>query len=324
MFTLGQPIPADQSWARSTRRNNGERPAPEPVRKPSDPERPAMDLGELMERFPPRPARVAPEGVILNAETGRRIDRALKSIRVRRRVYEDWKFAKVDPAGGRTIVNLYGPPGVGKSLTGEAIAARLGRHLIAVKYEEIESRYPGGTSRNIAAAFMAARHTEAVLIFDEADAILGKRLSDVTNSADHAVNVARATMLTELEACTGVVIFTTNLLSNYDPAFMSRIPLHMEILPPDAAGRRKLWEMYVPLEVPGRGRLPWDELAQRSEGLVGREIRNAALHALYEAADRPGEQAEISTTELFEAIDDVQRAHVVGPMASAPRQHSWE
>ena len=96
-----------------------------------------------------------------------------------------------------------------------AVAKELGKKVYRINYADLESKYVGDTPKNIRSVFATAAKDKAVLIFDEADSFLGKRLSSVTQSADYGVNIARSVMLMELEKYDGVVVFTTNLLENY-------------------------------------------------------------------------------------------------------------
>jgi SpoVK/Ycf46/Vps4 family AAA+-type ATPase len=122
--------------------------------------------------------------------------------------------------------------------------------IIRANYAEIESKYVGETAKNIKAAFQKAKETGALLFFDEADSILGRRLSNVRQSTDHAVNVSRSVMLLELDQFSGVTVFATNLASNYDTAFIRRILGHIEMPLPDADQRLRLWQVHTPSRMP--------------------------------------------------------------------------
>src|SRR5699024_10413971 len=124
-------------------------------------------------------------------------------------------------------------------------AHALGQKMIDVNYAEIESKYVGDTSKNIVLAFETAKEENALLFFDEADSILGKRLTDVRQSADHSVNTSRSVMLKQLEAFEGVVVFASNMAKNYDGAFVRRILGHVEFELPDQPTRIRLWERYL-------------------------------------------------------------------------------
>ena len=199
-------------------------------------------------------------------------------------VYETWGFAEIDPAGRHIAFNLYGPPGTGKTMCVEALAAEWKKMVIDVNYAEIESKYVGDTGKNITAAFQAARQQGALLFFDEADSILGQRMTSVTQAADQAVNVARAVMLKQLDAFDGIVAFATNLPRNFDSAFVRRIPIHIEIPLPDWNGRRRLWEKLVPLQAPFRAKMDFDKLADNSEGLAGGDLKNAVVNGACQIA----------------------------------------
>jgi SpoVK/Ycf46/Vps4 family AAA+-type ATPase len=233
----------------------------------------------------------------------------LTKIRYHKVLYEDFGLAEIDPSGGRTAINLYGPPGTGKSFAAEAIAHELSMDLIRANYAEIESKFVGETPKNIKAAFAKARETNSLLFFDEADSVLGKRLSNVTQSTDHAVNVSRSVMLMELDRFTGVTVFATNLASNYDTAFTRRILGHIEMPLPDAEARQRLWRGHLPAKLPVRlNEADWERLVAGSEGLAGGEILNAVLYAAAMAVEREGPGCTISVDDLLDAVEVGRRA----------------
>ncbi len=199
-------------------------------------------------------------------------------------VYETWGLGKIDPAGRHVAFNLYGPPGTGKTMCVEALAREWGKKIIDVNYAEIESKYVGETGKNITAAFEAAKIQDAVLFFDEADSILGQRMTSVTQAADQAVNVARAVMLKQLDAFDGIVAFATNLAKNFDSAFVRRIPIHIEIPLPDKEGRRKILEKLVPDAVPFRDKMQFSFLAENSDGMSGGDLKNVIVNGICEIA----------------------------------------
>jgi SpoVK/Ycf46/Vps4 family AAA+-type ATPase len=256
------------------------------------PEWPQRTLGEL----------VVPDAVLA------RIDTALSRIRFHEVLYRDRNLQKVDPRGSRVAINLYGPPGTGKSLYAEAIAHNLGRPLIRVNYAEIESKYVGETPKNITAAFRKAREARAVLFFDEADLILGRRLTQVTQSADHGVNVSRSVMLLQLDHFDGVVLFATNLARNYDAAFVRRILAHIEFSLPDEACRLRLWQLLLPAEVPVAADLAPGWLARESAGLSGGDILNVVITAASRAVQRAGEARRVCQWDVVEEVERLRRA----------------
>ena len=265
-------------------------------------------------RFEARDPRYSLERVVLPESTRREVEVLLSRIENHDLIYHTWGMQDVDPVGRCTAVNFYGLPGTGKTMLAEALAARLGRRIVEANYAEIESKYVGETSKNIERAFQSAAAmgqagaVTPILFFDEADSILGRRMTDVTQAADHAVNVARATMLKQLDSFDGIVVFATNLAKNFDGAFVRRILAHVEVPPPDADGRRQLWQAKIPVRVPGRNELDWDWLARESDGLVGGEIRNAVVAALAAVAARPESERTIRPDDLSRAIEHIRRA----------------
>lgn len=216
------------------------------------------------------------------------IDRAIAAIRHRDLIYREWGFSKVDPSA-KAILNFYGPPGTGKTMTAHAIAAALGCKILVMNYADIESKYVGDAPKNLKRAFETAERENAVLFFDEADSFLGKRITAVSSSSDQAVNSLRSQMFIFLENFDGVAVFCTNLAKNYDRAFESRITAHLKFEMPDERQRSEIFRKSIPEEVPfDGGTRPTEEdfaaLGRESEGLSGRDIRNAVLWALTGAA----------------------------------------
>jgi SpoVK/Ycf46/Vps4 family AAA+-type ATPase len=222
-------------------------------------------------------------------------------------LYERWGLKQLDPNGGRTVLNLYGPPGTGKTLAAEAIAHHLKRPLLDVNYAELESKYVGETAKNIVAAFETAREQGAVLFFDEADSVLGKRLVEVKQSADHGVNQSRSVMLKQLEAFDGVVIFATNMAKNYDGAFVRRILGHVRFDLPGAPERERLWERYLLPELPREDEVTAKTLAELGAGLSGGELLNALLGAASKAVRR-SERRLLTMDDMRHHLETAQRS----------------
>jgi ATP-dependent 26S proteasome regulatory subunit len=247
--------------------------------------------------------------LIVSESTRLQIRGLLTKIRHHHLLYEDFGLQEVDPSGGRTAINLYGPPGTGKTLAAEAIASELGMGIIRVNYAEIELKYVGETPKNIKAAFQKAREGNALLFFDEADSILGKRLTNIRQSTDHAVNVSRSVMLLELDAFAGVAVFATNLASNYDSAFVRRILGHIEMLLPDAAARERLWRAHIPARMPVElNQADWTQLTVATEGLAGGDILNCVVNAAARAIEREGPGCRIRIEDFMAAINASQCA----------------
>jgi len=274
----------------------------------SSPVRPPPEPATGPETFVPRLPRRRFSELVLPASTRRTIETLLSRVRNHDLLYGEWELGTIDPVGRHKTVSFYGPPGTGKTQCAEALAAELGQPIIEVDYAAIESKYVGETPKNIRAAFEAARSAGAVLFFDEADSILGRRLTQVTQAADQAVNVSRAVLLKELDAFDGVVVFATNLARNFDSAFVRRILLHVEVPLPDAEGRRLLWQRMISDRVPGREEIDWDRLTEASQGFSGGDIKNAVVLCLAAAADRTDAARRITLEDGLEAIRHVRRA----------------
>ena len=252
--------------------------------------------------------------VILSNVTEVYIDECLARLRFHHLIYQEWGFAQVDPMGMTAILNFYGPPGTGKTLCAEAMAGKLGLPFISLGISELESKFMGETAKNIRAAFEQAKVTGALLFFDEADTLLGKRLSSVTQGVDNEVNAMRSTLLIELERFEGIVIFATNFARNYDDAFRSRIGYHIEFTLPDHDARYRLWDRFllsgIPLDEPRNDML--EKLAEISAGLSGREIRTCMRLAMPKAlpeAEQKNIPPALGITHLHSAIDQVLATH---------------
>ena len=196
-------------------------------------------------------------------------------------VFEQWGLSKTHKYSKRMGINLYGPPGTGKTMAAHAIAKHLGRKILAVNYADIESKYVGETPKNIRKAFEVAKETKSILFFDEADAILSRRVTNMSNATDVSVNQTRSVMLMILNYHEDFIIFATNFIENFDPAFMRRIAKHVKFSLPNEECRRTLWRMYIPEEMPNN--IDIDSLARKFEGLSGSDISTAVLMAAFKA-----------------------------------------
>jgi SpoVK/Ycf46/Vps4 family AAA+-type ATPase len=277
---------------------------PEPETEAA-PERPRL---EAVEMFKPELPRRSFRDLVVPPAVRARIEAALSRIVHHETLYHQWNLRKVDPDRMGIAINLFGPPGTGKTFCAEAIAQALGKRIIRVNYAEIESKYVGETPKNITAAFTKARETGSVLFFDESDSILGKRLTNITQSADHGVNVSRAVMLTQLDSFSGIVLFATNLARNYDGAFVRRILAHIEFELPDLDCRRQLWRFLLPAEMPVDSDFDLEWLAQVSQGLAGGDILNVVVAAACRAVRREGPARRVQRTDLAEEIEIVRTA----------------
>ena len=217
-----------------------------------------------------------------------------------KKVFEDWGLQAVYKQSRRIGINLYGEPGTGKTMAAHAIAKYLGRKILAVNYADIESKFVGETPKNIRKAFEAAAATNSILFFDEADAILSKRVTNMSSATDVSVNQTRSVMLMLMNDYQDFVIFATNFISNFDPAFMRRISTHIEFKLPDLDCRKKIWRHYILPTMPNN--IDVDELASKYDGLSGSDISNAVLMAAFKAARQNA--AKVDKSLVFEAVEE--------------------
>lgn len=257
--------------------------------------------------------KVTLKDVVLSNQTQLQIEEGMAKLRFHKIIYEDWNFAEVDKQGKTVILNFFGPPGTGKTLTAEAFAGSLSMPIIKLGIAELESKFMGETSKNIQAVFQTASEEQAVLFFDEADTLLGKRLSSVTQGIDNEVNAMRSTLLIELEKFDGIVIFATNFAKNYDEAFRSRISHHIHFDLPDLENRKQIWQKMLVKQIPlaeEREKLI-EEIAQLSEGFSGREIRTCMRLVLPKAlleAEKQQIEAKVTLKQLQSVIEQINLA----------------
>lgn len=251
--------------------------------------------------------------VILSTATRIQLDEGLAKLKFHKTIYEDWNFGSVDKQGRSVILNFFGAPGTGKTLTAEAFAGSLSQPIIKLGIAELESKFMGETSKNIQTVFKIASEANAVLFFDEADTLLGKRLSSVTQGIDNEVNAMRSTLLIELERFSGIAIFATNFAKNYDEAFRSRISHHIHFDLPDLDGRKKIWSKMlvnqIPLLEPKEDVI--QAVAELSDGFSGREIRTCMRLVLPKAlleAEQNNEEPKVKLDQLQEVIERVKKS----------------
>lgn len=223
--------------------------------------------------------KLAPE-----AETELR--RACDRLRRRGTVNIDYGFDKKLPYGRGLSVLLYGPSGTGKTMAAQVMANDLGLDLYRIDLAQISSKYIGETEKNLTAVFDAARYSNAILFFDEADALFAKR-TDVSTSNDRYANAETAFLLQKVEEYPGVTILATNHTQNFDPAFRRRITFQINLAQPDAALRLEIWRSVFPPEAPLSPGIDLTRLAERAE-LTGSGIKSAAIAAAYAAAAEDG------------------------------------
>jgi SpoVK/Ycf46/Vps4 family AAA+-type ATPase len=224
------------------------------------------------------------DDVVLPNDQVEAIVELMARVRGRHKVYEQWGFgAKVGKGLGVSAL-FSGPPGTGKTMVAGLIAKELGLECYQVDISKIVSKYIGETEKNLAALFDAAEAGHAILLFDEADSLFGKR-TDVKSSNDRFANFETNYLLQRLETFTGICLLTSNHESNMDPAFQRRLSLHLRFELPDDEERAKLWQAVLPAGAPIAGTIDFAALGRRY-AMSGGYIKNAALRAAFVAADK--------------------------------------
>jgi SpoVK/Ycf46/Vps4 family AAA+-type ATPase len=205
----------------------------------------------------------------------------------RRTVFEKWRFDEVSSRGRGLIVLFSGASGTGKTMGAEAIADALKMNVYRIDLAGVVSKYIGETEKNLRAIFEEADRADAVLFFDEADALFGRR-SEVKDSHDRYANIEINYLLQRIELFEGIAILATNMRGHIDEAFLRRIHITVELPLPGIEERLRLWDRSFPEAAPVTPEVDWNFLAHRFE-LTGGAIRNVALGAAFLAADsQPG------------------------------------
>ncbi|BAY33708.1 putative AAA family ATPase [Nostoc carneum NIES-2107] len=221
-------------------------------------------------------------------------------------IFDKWNLQKIEPFP-RTVINLWGSPGTGKTLAAHAIANRLQMQILCASYAQIESMYHGVGPQNLEALFYAAQRDRSVLFIDEADSLLSKRLTDVTTGSEQAINSMRSQLLICIQQFQGIVIFATNLIKNYDDAFKTRVySIHFPL--PDTECRKEIWrtQLYLPGNLPLEDNIDLNELSKFE--VCGRDIKEAVIKAARISAlremriKRSMESAIITANDLINAI----------------------
>jgi SpoVK/Ycf46/Vps4 family AAA+-type ATPase len=226
--------------------------------------------------------------VVLPPQTRRTLEQALAEVRNHALIFGRWGLGERHASGRGLAFNFAGPPGTGKTICAEAIAHELGMKLLVVDYAEAESMWVGETPKNVVAAFRAAVEKNAVLLFDEADAIATRRSAGAPMRSDREANLTVNVLLRELEAFNGIVIFATNLAANFDPAFERRIRTHVLFEVPGVEERARIWQLQIhPRKTPLAADVDFHTLAEKYV-MSGGDIKNAVIKAAAAAAAEPG------------------------------------
>jgi ATP-dependent 26S proteasome regulatory subunit len=192
-------------------------------------------------------------------------------------------------------------------LAAHAIAHRLKQSILIASYAEIESKFHGEGPKNIKALFHAAERDQALLFIDEADSLLSRRLTEVTQGSEQAINSMRSQLFICLQEFRGTVIFATNLVESYDEAFETRVR-HLHFPMPDEPCRRAIWQVHLVPQLPLAEDVSLDQLAAYADDICGRDIKNAVIDAAIRTA-RYGKD-HVEQRDLIEALDRIKAARV--------------
>jgi SpoVK/Ycf46/Vps4 family AAA+-type ATPase len=216
-------------------------------------------------------------------------------------VYDQWGFDQKLALGKGLNVLFAGPPGTGKTMAAEIIAHEFSLDLYKIDLSSVVSKYIGETEKNLSRIFTEAETSNAILFFDEADALFGRR-SEVRDSHDRYANIEIGYLLQRMEEYQGVVILATNLRKNMDEAFVRRLHFAIEFPFPNERDRRRIWQGVWPEATPRSSELDLNWMARQFD-LAGGSIRNIAVGAAFLAAENSG------TVKMFHLLHATRREY---------------
>ncbi|GAB2708137.1 ATP-binding protein [Aliiglaciecola aliphaticivorans] len=269
----------------------------------------SYSLSDLSHAFKQYSGAVLPQGIkrvtphlgwsdlVLPQSKLQQLKDAIGRLKLQYKVLDEWQFLR-NRRGAKGVRLLFsGVPGTGKTLSAEVLAKALQVDLLIVDLAAVVSKWVGETEKNLAKVFSYAEQTQSVLLFDEADAIFGRR-TEVSDSHDRYANLETAYLLTRLEAYDGMTILATNFRNNIDVAFIRRLDFIVDFREPSVTDREHLWRCHVPQTAPLHKDVNFTQLAALFP-LVGGEIRNAAVAAAFYAAQQ---QQDIHQDHFIMAI----------------------
>ncbi|HEY5935277.1 MAG TPA: ATP-binding protein [Kofleriaceae bacterium] len=235
--------------------------------------------------------------IVLPTDIHDSIVELIARVRHRRKVYDTWGFDQVMSTSRGLTALFQGGPGTGKTLVAGAIAKELGLDLYRIDLSRVMSKWIGETEQNLGKVFDAAEEGQAVILFDEADSLFGKR-TEVRTSVDRYANLEVNYLLQRLDSFEGVAILTTNHGTAIDAAFKRRLSARLTFPFPDDEARERLWRVHVPQQMPVGGTIDFRGLARRYK-MSGGYIRNAMLRAAFLAAE---EKSPLTQSHLERAV----------------------
>jgi AAA+ superfamily predicted ATPase len=232
------------------------------------------------------PTKYLWDDIVLPQDRTEQLREICNHVKYRDRVYSEWGFDKKLAMGKGLCVLFAGPSGTGKTMSADIIAGELGLDLYKIDLSNVVSKYIGETEKNLSRIFDEAETSNAILFFDEADALFGKR-SEVKDSHDRYANIETGYLLQRMEEHEGIVILASNFRKNMDDAFIRRLHFTVEFPFPNEEDRQRIWENVWPETAPRDPTLDFAFLARRFQ-ITGGNIRNIALSAAFLAADDEG------------------------------------
>lgn len=240
-------------------------------------------LGELAQKITPH---YVWDDIVLPPDKLQQLKEMCAYVKHRQRVYGEWGFDRKLSLGKGLNALFSGPSGTGKTMAADVIANELKLELYKIDLSCVVSKYIGETEKNLSKIFKEAETGNAILFFDEADALFGKR-SEVKDAHDRYANIEIGYLLQKMEEYDGIVILATNLRSNMDEAFVRRLQFNVEFPFPDEEYRERIWHIIFPGEAPKSDDINFDFLAQNFN-ITGGNIKNIVLTAAFLAAENSG------------------------------------
>ena len=252
-------------------------------------------IGDLAQKIDPKRSW---GDIVLPTRQMQQLREVYSSVKYRHVIYTDWGFGDKLSMGKGLNVLFSGPSGTGKTLSVEILAYELGLDLYKIDLANVVSKYIGETEKNLDRIFRAAETSNAILFFDEADALFGKR-SEVKDARDRYANIEVAYLLQKMEAYEGITVMATNMRGNLDDAFARRFHHMLELPFPDEVDRKRIWCSIFPPKTPLSSDINFHFLAQQFK-FTGGNIRNIALAAAFMAAE---ESQTITMQHLIVAVN---------------------
>lgn len=243
------------------------------------------------------PAVYGWEDLVISPQQKHEMHLICNQLKYRSVVGEEWGFYKKTAYGRGICALFYGSPGTGKTMAVQVIANELGLDLYRVDLSQLVSKYIGETEKNISQLFQKAKNINALLFFDEADALFSKR-SEVKDSHDRNANAQTAHLLQKLEDYEGIAVLATNYINNIDDAFKRRIKFMINFAFPQASVRLRLWKTILPQQVPCAEELDFEYYAEHFE-LSGSSIKEILTNAAFMAA---AEKEKLANRHIIEAV----------------------